>query len=167
MNLNIRISGQHIEFEPNTYYASFSGELEAAASILWAMVSHLKDNSNNAREFSANVIRHCLCAIVEWMNAISYRSPELVRKCETFAPIDQIVFFFTHNINGTFNHLPILFSDGSSKSFISFAIASLFLCLSTPSCQISRIYAQRAFARIIHAVSVDNAPTSSSGRNRR
>ena len=51
MNLNIRISGQHIEFEPNTYYASFSGELEAAASILWAMVSHLKDNSNNAKLF--------------------------------------------------------------------------------------------------------------------
>ena len=43
--------GQHIEFEPQTYYASFSGELEAAASILWAMVSHLKDNSNNAKEF--------------------------------------------------------------------------------------------------------------------
>ena len=79
MNLNIRISGQHIEFEPNTYYASFSGELEAAASILWAMVSHLRDNSNNAKEFSANVIRHCLCAILEWMEAISYRSPELVR----------------------------------------------------------------------------------------
>ena len=79
MNLNIRISGQHIEFEPNTYYASFSGELEAAASILWAMVSHLKDNSNNAKEFSANVIRHCLRAILEWMEAISYRSPELVR----------------------------------------------------------------------------------------
>ena len=80
MNLNIRISGQHIEFEPSTYYASFSGELEAAASILWAMVSHLKDNSNNAKEFSANVIRHCLRAILEWMEAISYRSPELVRK---------------------------------------------------------------------------------------
>ena len=79
MNLNVRISGQHIEFEPNTYYASFSGELEAAASILWAMVSHLRDNSNNAREFSANVIRHCLRAILEWMEAISYRSPELVK----------------------------------------------------------------------------------------
>ena len=88
MNLNIRISGQHIEFEPNTYYASFSGELEAAASILWAMVSHLRDNSNNAREFSANVIRHCLRAILEWMEAISYRSPELVCK------ISKIVFIF-------------------------------------------------------------------------
>ena len=80
MNINIRVIGQHIEFEPNTYYASFSGELEAAASILWAMVSHLRDNSNNAREFSANVIRHCLRAILEWMEAISYRSPELVSK---------------------------------------------------------------------------------------
>ena len=79
MNLNKRMIGQHIEFEPQTYYASFSGELEAAASILWAMVSHLKDNSNNAKEFSANVIRHCLRAILEWMEAISYRSPELVR----------------------------------------------------------------------------------------
>ena len=91
MNLNIRISGQHIEFEPSTYYASFSGELEAAASILWAMVSHLKDNSNNAKEFSANVIRHCLRAILEWMEAISYRSPELVRYSQFF------FFLFLYN----------------------------------------------------------------------
>ena len=42
MNLNQRVTGQHIEFEPNTYYASFSGELEAAASIMWALVKHWK-----------------------------------------------------------------------------------------------------------------------------
>ncbi len=42
MNLNVRIGGAHIEFEPNTYYASFSGELEASASPMWALVSHIK-----------------------------------------------------------------------------------------------------------------------------
>ena len=97
MNLNKRMIGQHIEFEPQTYYASFSGELEAAASILWAMVSHLKDNSNNAKEFSANVIRHCLRAILEWMEAISYRSPELVRNISLLLSSYKLIYIIYFN----------------------------------------------------------------------
>jgi hypothetical protein len=36
------VKGQHVDFEEKTYYASFSGELEASASPMWALVSHLK-----------------------------------------------------------------------------------------------------------------------------
>ena len=72
MNLNQRVVGQHIEFEPNTYYASFSGELEAAASIMWALVKHWKC-PQVTRAHTAKVIAHCLRAIQEWMEAINFR----------------------------------------------------------------------------------------------
>jgi len=39
MNLNVRVKGQHVDFEEKTYYASFSGELEASASPMWALVT--------------------------------------------------------------------------------------------------------------------------------
>ena len=81
MNLNVRISGHHVEFEPNTYYASFSGELEASASPMWALVSHIKDKSS--REYSENVIRHCLTAIREWLATMQVTSNIVSRVKET------------------------------------------------------------------------------------
>ena len=42
MNVNMRELENHIEFEPNTYYASFSAELELSASPMWAILAHLK-----------------------------------------------------------------------------------------------------------------------------
>ena len=38
----IFFSGDHVQYENNTYYASFTAELEAAAIPMWALVSHLK-----------------------------------------------------------------------------------------------------------------------------
>ena len=38
----IIFSGDHVQYENNTYYASFTAELEAAAIPMWALVSHLK-----------------------------------------------------------------------------------------------------------------------------
>ena len=42
MNLNQRELHQHVEFEPDTYYAAFSAELEIAASPMWSLISHCK-----------------------------------------------------------------------------------------------------------------------------
>ena len=42
MNVNTRELDIHIELEPNTYYASFSAELELSASPMWALLAHLK-----------------------------------------------------------------------------------------------------------------------------
>jgi E3 ubiquitin-protein ligase UBR3 len=75
MNLNRLVLGDHVEFEPNTYYASFTAELEAAAIPMWALVSHLKDEST--RPYTANVLKHCLTAIREWWDAIHYTSPDI------------------------------------------------------------------------------------------
>jgi hypothetical protein len=77
MNLNVRVKGQHVDFEEKTYYASFSGELEASASPMWALVSHLKDS--NTREYTVNVLKHCLTAIREWMEDVEFDSQDKVR----------------------------------------------------------------------------------------
>ena len=99
MNLNRLVLGDHVEFEANTYYASFTAELEAAAIPMWALVreerhlvtnscinsnysfsslqvSHLKDEKT--RDYTANVLKYCLAAIREWWGAIHYDSPKIV-----------------------------------------------------------------------------------------
>ena len=40
MNLNVRELSQHVEYEPDTYYAAFSAELEISASPLWSLINH-------------------------------------------------------------------------------------------------------------------------------
>ena len=42
-NLNQRELTQHVEFEPDTYYAAFSAELEMSASPMSYLISHCKD----------------------------------------------------------------------------------------------------------------------------
>ena len=76
MNLNRLVLGDHVEFEANTYYASFTAELEAAAIPMWALVSHLRDEKT--RHYTHNVLKHCLIAIREWWEAIHYDSPKIV-----------------------------------------------------------------------------------------
>lgn len=34
---------QHVEYEPESYYAAFSAELEICASPMWALLQHLED----------------------------------------------------------------------------------------------------------------------------
>lgn len=75
MNLNRQITGAHIEYEPQTYFASFTAELEGSASPMWALVSHLKDE--HTRNYTLNVIKHCLTALKEWMEAMNFNSPDI------------------------------------------------------------------------------------------
>ena len=88
MNLNVRVKGQHVDFEEKTYYASFSGELEASASPMWALVSHLKDN--NTREYTVNVLKHCLTAIREWMEDVQFDSQDKVSRLKIVTAILNI-----------------------------------------------------------------------------
>lgn len=55
MNVNWRELTQHVEFEPNTYYAAFSAELEASAYPMWALASHLIDTG----EFHFGYLARC------------------------------------------------------------------------------------------------------------
>lgn len=76
MNVNVRELTQHVEFEPQTYYAAFSAELEASASPMWALVSHLRDSDTWHYTFS--VLRECLHALNSWFGAVGFSHTDLV-----------------------------------------------------------------------------------------
>ncbi|XP_064614037.1 LOW QUALITY PROTEIN: E3 ubiquitin-protein ligase ubr3-like [Liolophura sinensis] len=69
MNLNQRELTQHVEFEPDTYYAAFSAELEIASSPMWALASHCKDKSTAGQ--TKQIIRTCIEALQDWFDAIN------------------------------------------------------------------------------------------------
>ncbi|KAJ8915976.1 hypothetical protein NQ315_016653, partial [Exocentrus adspersus] len=73
MNVNQRELNQHIEFEPNTYYAAFSAELEASAYPMWALVSHLTDATTGS--LTRRVLAACLDELKDWLDAINFTSP--------------------------------------------------------------------------------------------
>ncbi|XP_077515931.1 ubr3 ubiquitin ligase isoform X2 [Amblyomma americanum] len=70
MNVNQRELAQHVEFEPNTYYAAFSAELEASATPLWALISHLKNEET--LPLSKKVLEHCLMALEDFFDSIGF-----------------------------------------------------------------------------------------------
>lgn len=76
MNVNVRELTQHIEFEPQTYYAAFSAELEASASPMWALVSHLRDSET--RHYTFSVLKQCLHALNNWFNAVGFAHSDMV-----------------------------------------------------------------------------------------
>ncbi|XP_070516369.1 E3 ubiquitin-protein ligase Ubr3 isoform X1 [Cardiocondyla obscurior] len=75
MNVNQRELSQHVEFEPNTYYAAFSAELEASAYPMWALVSHLRGPESAA--LSRRVLTFCLTALQDWLDAVNYTHPNV------------------------------------------------------------------------------------------
>lgn len=76
MNVNKRELASHFEFEPNTYYAAFSAELEAPASAMWALAIHLMDSSSI--HLTKKLLKHCVAALEEWFEAINFSHPDQV-----------------------------------------------------------------------------------------
>ncbi|XP_046390043.1 E3 ubiquitin-protein ligase Ubr3 isoform X2 [Ischnura elegans] len=75
MNVNQRELTQHVEFEPSTYYAAFSAELEASAYPMWAMVSHLSDASTVG--LTRHVLTACLAAMQDWLDAVNFTDADM------------------------------------------------------------------------------------------
>lgn len=75
MNVNQREMGAHVEFEPTTYYAAFSAELEASAYPMWALVSHL--HGPESSDVSKKALTFCLTALQDWLDAIGFTSPDI------------------------------------------------------------------------------------------
>ncbi|XP_070564707.1 E3 ubiquitin-protein ligase UBR3-like [Ptychodera flava] len=69
MNLNIRELSQHVEFEPNTYYAAFSTELEACAAPMWQMASHCK--TKETLPLSKSLLQVCKNHLQDWFDALN------------------------------------------------------------------------------------------------
>ena len=76
MNVNSRELNNHIEFEPNTYYAAFSAEIEACATPMWNLLSHL--NSPHTLHLTKSVLRHCTLALNKWFSDINCLDPDIV-----------------------------------------------------------------------------------------
>lgn len=70
MNVNFREIGPHVEFEPNTYYAAFSAELEASAYPMWAMISHL--TTIDTWHLTSHVLHACLKSLKKWLIDVGY-----------------------------------------------------------------------------------------------
>lgn len=70
MNINCQELGHHVEFEPNTYYAAFSAELEASAYPMWAMLSHL--TSSETWPLAFRVLNSCLQRLRKWLTDVGY-----------------------------------------------------------------------------------------------
>uniref|UniRef100_A0A2A4IYP5 E3 ubiquitin-protein ligase n=1 Tax=Heliothis virescens TaxID=7102 RepID=A0A2A4IYP5_HELVI len=77
MNVNIREVGGHIEFEPSSYYAAFSCELEAAAYPMWSVLSHLTDASH--APLARRIIAAALTYLQEWLDAVHFTTPHMER----------------------------------------------------------------------------------------
>ncbi|CAH1395459.1 unnamed protein product [Nezara viridula] len=76
MNVNQRELSQHVEFEPNTYYAAFSAELEASAYPMWALLTHLRDS--RTVNLTHRVLTVALNTLQDWFDAISMTTPNIV-----------------------------------------------------------------------------------------
>lgn len=77
MNVNIREVGGHIEFEPSSYYAAFSCELEAAAYPMWSVLSHLTDAEQ--APLARRIIAAALTYLQEWLDAVHFTTPHMER----------------------------------------------------------------------------------------
>lgn len=75
MNVNVRETASHVEFEPNSYYAAFSCELEASAYPMWSIISHLQDDTH--AHLAKKIINYCVTTLREWLDAIYFREPKL------------------------------------------------------------------------------------------
>lgn len=75
MNVNCQELGGHVEFEPNTYYAAFSAELEASAYPMWAMLSHL--TSSETWPLTSRVLNSCLQRLRKWLIDVGYYRNQL------------------------------------------------------------------------------------------
>lgn len=73
MNVNVREIGTHIEYEPSSYYAAFSCELEASAYPMWSIISHLTDNTH--AQLAKKIIMFCTNYLQDWLKAVYHATP--------------------------------------------------------------------------------------------
>lgn len=83
MNVNVRETGSHVEFEPSSYYSAFSCELEASAYPMWSIISHLK-NATHA-SLAKKLIGFCINYLQDWLDAINFFHPKM-DKVSSFKP---------------------------------------------------------------------------------
>lgn len=82
MNVNVRETGGHIEFEPSSYYAAFSCELEAAAYPMWSVLAHLSEPAH--APLARRIVAAALKYLQDWLHAVNFTAPRLHRVSYSF-----------------------------------------------------------------------------------
>ncbi|CAH2048297.1 unnamed protein product, partial [Iphiclides podalirius] len=77
MNVNVRETGGHIEFEPSSYYAAFSCELEAAAYPMWSVLGHLSEPAH--APLARRMVAAALAYLRDWLHAVGCAAPHVRR----------------------------------------------------------------------------------------
>lgn len=95
MNVNVRETGSHVEFEPSSYYAAFSCELEAAAYPMWSLISHLKNPTH--APLAKKLIKKCIESLQDWLDAINFMHPRIEKVSHARVNNRQfLTVFFRH-----------------------------------------------------------------------
>lgn len=97
MNLNIRELAVHVEFENDSYYASFSSELEICATSLWTIMLHNKEVSTAS--LTKQVINLTLNYLNKWFRLIgfSYDMTPNPLNCTFHIPLHRYYSIFLRN----------------------------------------------------------------------
>ncbi|XP_014668803.1 PREDICTED: E3 ubiquitin-protein ligase UBR3-like [Priapulus caudatus] len=112
MNMNQRERVHHVEYEPNTYYASFSAELEACSSPLWVLAGHLR--TPDTLHYTKALLEKCMSALLNWFDAINIRSLDSSCKLSFHLPLHRwYALFISHAVQFQGATLEELLPSGS------------------------------------------------------
>lgn len=114
MNVNVRETSTHVEYEPSSYYAAFSCELEASAYPMWSIISHLKDLTH--ADLAKKMMVLCITYLQDWLEAIYLTTPNF----------DKVILKKYQIQIGTLTGFFFIILARNYEIFISFSIASLF-----------------------------------------
>ena len=106
MNLNTRELMVHVEFENDSYYASFSSELEICATSLWTIMLHNREPATAA--LTVQVVQSTLAYLNKWFRLIgfSYEQTPNPLHCTFHIPLHRYYSIFLRN-GVAFQGLPL------------------------------------------------------------
>jgi hypothetical protein len=97
MNINHREFHKHVEFENDSYYASFSSELEICATPMWTIISH--NRSPSTANLIKQVIQSTLSALIRWFDLIQFTANETPNpfQCTFHLPLHRYYSVFVRH----------------------------------------------------------------------
>lgn len=116
MNVNIREMGTHVEYEPSSYYAAFSCELEASAYPMWSIISHLNDLTH--ADLAKKIMTYCVTYLQDWLDAIYLYQPKMEKVSGKFCCCFKMEICLTFVI--------FYFTERNDAIIFSFSLASIF-----------------------------------------
>ncbi|CAF0813761.1 unnamed protein product [Adineta ricciae] len=108
MNVNERIIGHHIEYEPQAYMYAFTIELEISAAAMWCFINHLK--ADYPEEKFIAIIKQILMSINDWLESLNFQTDNADHWKLTFhLPLHRYLAMFAYNAIHKFNIDPASF----------------------------------------------------------